>query len=275
MEFGLLYLDELARRECSGPPHSHGNLIGAPLQGRRRNGEFQPQQALVVGVRVDRAECDRLGLRLWRIEPRVLPGRTTCVQGGRTTSGESAFFTLSATTAVNLPEIVIGSASHIPVSLAITPATPNLTSAGQIVQLTVTARYPDNSTRNVTAGSTGTNYTSHLFEWIHHGSEQRDRDHPGEQRRSHGDDYGAQAVLMTGAQSVVASVWPAEDAFTANLMQAFYENLRAGHDKAEALTFAKRQMISTYGQNASPLLWGGFRLMGDARGKVWRGDSDE
>lgn len=85
----------------------------------------------------------------------------------------------------------------------------------------------------------------------------------------------AQAFLMAGAQSVVASVWPAEDAFTANLMRAFYENLRAGHDKAEALTFAKRQMIATYGQNASPRLWGGFRLMGDARGKVWRGDSDE
>ncbi|MBM3768308.1 MAG: hypothetical protein FJW32_23235 [Acidobacteria bacterium] len=86
--------------------------------------------------------------------------RATCVQGGATTSGESAFFSLGANTAVNLPEIVIGSASQIPTSLTLAPSSPALTTVGQTAQLTVTANYPNNSTANVTAGSTGTNYTS-------------------------------------------------------------------------------------------------------------------
>ncbi len=86
--------------------------------------------------------------------------RATCVQNGVTTSGESAFFTLSANTAANLPPIILGSGSQIPVSLTITPASPTLTVVGQTVQLTVTGIYPNGSTQNLTAGSTGTNYTT-------------------------------------------------------------------------------------------------------------------
>jgi len=86
--------------------------------------------------------------------------RATCVQSGVTTSGESAFFSLTANTAVNLPEIVIGSASAIPVALTLAPAAPTLTTVGQTTQLAVTARYPNNSTRNVSAAITGTNYTT-------------------------------------------------------------------------------------------------------------------
>lgn len=86
--------------------------------------------------------------------------RATCVRNGITTSGESAFFTIPANGAVNLPAIILGSATAIPVSLTITPPTPSFTAAGQTAQLTVRATYPDNSTRDVTAGSTGTNYTT-------------------------------------------------------------------------------------------------------------------
>jgi len=86
--------------------------------------------------------------------------RATCVRNGITTSGESDYFTIPANGAVNLPEIVMGSTTPIPASLGITPATPSLTTAGETVQLAVTARYPDNSTRDVSAASTGTNYTS-------------------------------------------------------------------------------------------------------------------
>ena len=86
--------------------------------------------------------------------------RATCVRNGITTSGESAFFTVPVNGAVNLPAIVLGSATQIPVSLSMTPANPSFTAAGQTTQLLVTATYPDNSTRNVTAGSTGTNYTT-------------------------------------------------------------------------------------------------------------------
>ena len=86
--------------------------------------------------------------------------RATCVQNGVTVSGESAFFTLTANTAANLPPIVLGSASQIPVSLSISPASPSLTTVGQTVQLAVTANLPDSSKPNVTAASAGTNYTT-------------------------------------------------------------------------------------------------------------------
>jgi len=86
--------------------------------------------------------------------------RATCVRNGLTTSGESAFFIVPANGALNLPAIVLGSATQVPASLSITPANPSFSAAGQTAQLLVTATYPDNSTRNVTAGNTGTNYTT-------------------------------------------------------------------------------------------------------------------
>src|SRR5437879_6025030 len=86
--------------------------------------------------------------------------RATCVQNGITTFGESAFFTIPANGSVNLPHIILGNSNPIPVSLAISPANPSFAAAGQTVQLTVTATYPDGSTRNVSAASTGTNYTT-------------------------------------------------------------------------------------------------------------------
>jgi hypothetical protein len=86
--------------------------------------------------------------------------RATCVQNGVTTFGESAFFTLPANGVVNLPEIVLGATTQIPVSLTITPANLSFTAAGQTTQLLVTATYPSGSTKNVAAASTGTNYTT-------------------------------------------------------------------------------------------------------------------
>jgi hypothetical protein len=85
--------------------------------------------------------------------------RATCVQNGVTVSGESAFFTITPNTATNLPAIVLGSASPIPVSLTVGPTSTFLTTAGQSAQLAVTANYPDGSTQNVAASTTGTNYT--------------------------------------------------------------------------------------------------------------------
>jgi len=86
--------------------------------------------------------------------------RATCVKNGLTTSGESAFFTIPVNGAVNLPAIVLGASTQVPASLSITPPNPSFTAAGQTAQLLITASYPDNSTRNVTASNTGTNYTT-------------------------------------------------------------------------------------------------------------------
>lgn len=85
--------------------------------------------------------------------------RATCTQNGVTTFGESAFFNVSANAAVNLPAITLGATTPIPVALAIGPAAPSLSTAGQTVQLAITATYPDASTKDVTPASTGTNYT--------------------------------------------------------------------------------------------------------------------
>jgi len=77
-----------------------------------------------------------------------------------------------------------------------------------------------------------------------------------------------EAFLMAGARSVVASIWEADDAFTAALMRRFYGNLRLGHDKAEAFTMAERELLKMYGPNAAPQYWAGFRLVGDTHGTI-------
>jgi CHAT domain-containing protein len=77
-----------------------------------------------------------------------------------------------------------------------------------------------------------------------------------------------QAFLMAGARSVVASVWQADDTFSAALMRRFYANLHSGHDKAEALTLATRELLKEWGPSASPIYWSGFRLVGDAHGII-------
>src|SRR5215216_6021887 len=86
--------------------------------------------------------------------------RATCVRNGVTSSGESDYFTIPANGIVNLPTIVMGSTTQIPAALTLTPANPSFTALGQTIQLQVTAKYPDNSTRDISAASTGTNYTT-------------------------------------------------------------------------------------------------------------------
>lgn len=61
---------------------------------------------------------------------------------------------------MNLPDVVLGATTPIPVSLSITPASVSLTAAGQTRQLVVTATYPDRSVQDVTAANTGTTYTT-------------------------------------------------------------------------------------------------------------------
>jgi hypothetical protein len=56
--------------------------------------------------------------------------RATCVQNGITTSGESALFTLPANGVVNLPDVVLGTTTPIPVSLSIAPGRVSLTTLG-------------------------------------------------------------------------------------------------------------------------------------------------
>ena len=55
--------------------------------------------------------------------------RATCVQNGQTIFGESAFFSVPANSAVNLPAITLGTTTPIPVSLSVGPSGTTLTTA--------------------------------------------------------------------------------------------------------------------------------------------------
>ena len=72
-----------------------------------------------------------------------------------------------------------------------------------------------------------------------------------------------QAFLFAGSRSVVASLWTADDIFTAELMSHFYARLADGRAVGEALADAKLAMIHRLGQKAVPVLWAGFFVTGD------------
>ncbi|WP_410963989.1 Ig-like domain-containing protein, partial [Salmonella sp. SAL4448] len=60
---------------------------------------------------------------------------------------------------VNLPHIVFGQTTPIPTSVTVAAPGSPLTQTGATLRLVVTARYGDNTTRDVTAAATGTAYT--------------------------------------------------------------------------------------------------------------------
>ena len=73
----------------------------------------------------------------------------------------------------------------------------------------------------------------------------------------------AEAFLVSGSKSVVASLWSADDTFTHALMDRFYTHIVAGEDQASALRDAKLDLLAKYGSNVSPYYWSAFVLTGD------------
>ena len=71
-----------------------------------------------------------------------------------------------------------------------------------------------------------------------------------------------QAFLISGARSVVASLWNVEDRSTTALMKAFYTHLAQHEDKALALAHAKRDMLDRY-KDLPPFYWASFVLVGE------------
>jgi CHAT domain-containing protein len=71
------------------------------------------------------------------------------------------------------------------------------------------------------------------------------------------------AFLLAGAKSVVASLWTADDIFTIALMKRFYEHLAAGADNGSALRQAKLDLLEQFGDQALPIYWAGFTLVGE------------
>jgi CHAT domain-containing protein len=75
----------------------------------------------------------------------------------------------------------------------------------------------------------------------------------------------AGAAVQAGAQSALASLWQVNDLGTAALMRAFYDNLRKGQSKAEALQAAQLSLLRSGPEYANPNIWSAFVLLGGWR----------
>lgn len=72
------------------------------------------------------------------------------------------------------------------------------------------------------------------------------------------------ALLIAGSQTQVMSLWKVADKETKDLMTAFYQGLKAGVGRAEALRQAQLEM-SSHSVTAHPYFWASFILSGDWR----------
>jgi CHAT domain-containing protein len=75
----------------------------------------------------------------------------------------------------------------------------------------------------------------------------------------------AGAAVQAGARSAIASLWPVNDAGTAELMTAFYRFYREGRPASAALREAQLAMLEQGGMVANPNIWAAFTLLG-----AWR-----
>ncbi len=76
------------------------------------------------------------------------------------------------------------------------------------------------------------------------------------------------AFLVAGARSVVASLWPADDRYTATLMGKFYAHMAEGMDKGAALNKAKLDILENFGRGTAPYYWAPFILVGEGATKI-------
>lgn len=71
----------------------------------------------------------------------------------------------------------------------------------------------------------------------------------------------AHAFLAAGVRSLIVSLWPVDDRATRTLMEAFYEGLASGRDRADALAKAAAT-IEDHPEWSHPYYWGAFQLVG-------------
>jgi CHAT domain-containing protein len=67
----------------------------------------------------------------------------------------------------------------------------------------------------------------------------------------------AQAFLIAGAQTVVATLWRVDDAESVDLAKLFYRQIRLGANPAEALALAQRNVIRQPGYS-----WAAYTVSG-------------
>jgi CHAT domain-containing protein len=80
----------------------------------------------------------------------------------------------------------------------------------------------------------------------------------------------ARAFLLSGARTVISTLWSIDDTFSFYLMKQFYKHLTAQEPPAHALAAAKRDMLGKYGSKAVPYYWAGFSFEGAADGVISR-----
>lgn len=73
----------------------------------------------------------------------------------------------------------------------------------------------------------------------------------------------SRAFTFAGLKSCVYSLWQVPDKETSEIMISFYENLKNGQAKDEALTSAKTTFIANNPMKNHPFYWAGFVVNGD------------
>ena len=73
----------------------------------------------------------------------------------------------------------------------------------------------------------------------------------------------AKAFTYAGVKSSVVSLWQVPDKETSEIMILFYENLKKGLPKDEALALAKQEFIQQNPLKNHPYFWAGFIINGD------------
>jgi CHAT domain-containing protein len=75
--------------------------------------------------------------------------------------------------------------------------------------------------------------------------------------------YGLRrSFVMAGAESQLMSLWNVSDSGTSDLMSLYYQKLRSGMGRSEALRQVQLEMLKT-GQYQDPYYWAGFIFSGD------------
>lgn len=70
--------------------------------------------------------------------------------------------------------------------------------------------------------------------------------------------YGLRrAFLLAGAESIVMSLWPVSDYVTRQVMTSYYEGLKNGRGRGDALRKAQLQMLKQW-NSRHPFFWAGF-----------------
>jgi CHAT domain-containing protein/Tfp pilus assembly protein PilF len=83
--------------------------------------------------------------------------------------------------------------------------------------------------------------------------------------------YGLKrAIAVAGARSSLLSLWKVDDRATAAFMESFYNKLKAGADRADALAATQREFRQSSNATWShPYVWAAFQLSGDWGAVRW------